>query len=200
MVVLRIIDGDTLEVRGDGRILPKDAVARVRLLEIDTPERGACFADDATARTTTLLPPGSRIRAERDVELTDRYDRYLLYVWNEQGTFVNESLVRSGHAEAVLYPPNDKYWTKISDAEDAAQQAGAGLWTACPEQPETPIAPPGSPDPPAPDTPTHPDLPDGPPAGVPDVDCSDLSGPVWVGPDDPHRLDRDGDGIGCDAN
>lgn len=197
MVVLRVIDGDTLEVRGEGRVLPKDTVARVRLLEIDAPERGSCFADEATARTTALLPPGSRVRAERDVELTDRYDRYLLYVWNEQGTFVNESLVRSGHAEAVLYPPNDKYWTKISGAEDVAQQAGAGLWTACPEQSETSIAPP---DPPAPNTPVRPDLPDGSPAGVPDVDCSDLSGPVWVGPDDPHRLDRDGDGIGCDAN
>ncbi|MEV5441255.1 thermonuclease family protein [Streptomyces sp. NPDC052644] len=196
-MVLRIIDGDTLEVRGDGRILPKDTVARVRLLEIDTPERGACFADKATTRTTTLLPPGSRIRAERDVELTDRYNRYLLYVWNEQGTFVNESLVRTGHAEAVLYPPNDKYWTKISDAEDHAQQTGTGLWTACPERPDTSSTPPDSP---APETPARPDLPDGPPAGVPDVDCSDLSGPVWVGPDDPHRLDRDGDGIGCDAD
>ena len=42
--------------------------------------------------------------------------------------------------------------------------------------------------------------PPGPPAGVPDVDCADLDGPVWVGDDDPHRLDRDGDGIGCDIN
>lgn len=53
-VVLRVVDGDTLEVRGDGGVLPRDTVARVRLLEIDTPERGACFADEATARTTTL--------------------------------------------------------------------------------------------------------------------------------------------------
>ncbi|MFD3514815.1 excalibur calcium-binding domain-containing protein [Streptomyces sp. NPDC058657] len=22
---------------------------------------------------------------------------------------------------------------------------------------------------------------------------------VWAGPEDPHRLDRDGDGIGCEA-
>jgi endonuclease YncB( thermonuclease family) len=198
-VVLRVVDGDTLEVRGDGGVLPRDTVARVRLLEIDTPERGACFADEATARTTTLLPPGSRIRAERDVELTDRHDRYLLYVWNAQGTFVNQSLVRSGHAEAVLYPPNDKYWSRISDAEDAARQAGAGLWTACPEQPEISSSPPDS-APSATETPARPDLPDGPDAGASDVDCSDLSGPVWVGPDDPHRLDRDGDGIGCEAN
>ncbi|WP_244230110.1 thermonuclease family protein [Kitasatospora albolonga] len=199
VVVLRVIDGDTLEVRGEGGVLPKGTVARVRLLEIDAPERGACFADDATDRTAELLPPGSRVRAERDTELTDRYDRYLLYVWNEEGTFVNESLVRSGHAEADLHPPNDKHWPRISKAEDAARQAGAGLWTACPEPPKTSAPPPDPPDSPAPDTPARPDLPDGPPAGVPDVDCSDLSGPVRVGPDDPHRLDRDGDGIGCDT-
>ncbi|MDO0909349.1 thermonuclease family protein [Streptomyces sp. DT2A-34] len=197
MVVLRVIDGDTIEVRGSGQVVPEGSVARVRLLEIDAPERGACFADDATARTAALLPPGSSARAERDTELTDRYDRYLLYVWNEQGVFVNESLVRSGHAKAVLYPPNDKYWTRISGAEDTARQAGAGLWSTCSDASSTPTAPS---DIPAPDTPTRPNLPDGPPAGVPDVDCSDLSGPVWVGPNDPHRLDADGDGIGCDAS
>lgn len=126
VVVPRVIDGDTIDVRGDGRIVPKDTATRVRLLEIDTPERGACFAD--TARTSAFLPPGSNARAERSVELTDRY---LLYVWNDQGVFVNESLVRSGHATAVLFPPNDKHWPAISRAEDAARQAGAGLWTAC---------------------------------------------------------------------
>ncbi|MEU3278053.1 excalibur calcium-binding domain-containing protein [Streptomyces antibioticus] len=47
---------------------------------------------------------------------------------------------------------------------------------------------------------TNRSYPPGPPAGIPDVDCSDLPGPVWVGPSDPHRLDRDGDGIGCELN
>lgn len=187
--VLRVIDGDTIEILGDGRIVPRDTVVRVRLLEIDTPERGACFADAATARTTALLPPGSSARIERDVELIDPYDRHLLYVWNDDGVFVNESLVRSGHAEAVLYPPNDKHWATISTAETTARRNGTGLWSAC-----------AGAEPAPPETPARPDLPEGPPAGVPDVDCSDLSGPVWVGPDDPHRLDRDGDGIGCESN
>ncbi|MDN3292913.1 thermonuclease family protein [Streptomyces ficellus] len=131
-VVLRVIDGDTVEVRGDGRVIPDGAVARVRLLEIDTPERGECFSHEATARTTELLPIGSRLRTERDVELKDRFDRYLLYVWNERDVFVNESLVRSGHATKVLFEPNDKYWPTMTRAEAAARQAGAGLWSACP--------------------------------------------------------------------
>lgn len=34
----------------------------------------------------------------------------------------------------------------------------------------------------------------------PDVDCGDVSGPVTVTGPDPHGLDGDGDGTGCDAN
>ncbi|RST08043.1 thermonuclease family protein [Streptomyces sp. WAC05374] len=133
-VVLRVIDGDTLEVRGDGRVIPDGTVARVRLLEIDTPERGECFSREATARTAELLPVGSRLRTERDVELKDRFDRYLLYVWNDEDVFVNESLVRSGHATPVLFEPNDKYWPTMTTAERAARRAGAGLWSACPSR------------------------------------------------------------------
>jgi micrococcal nuclease len=195
VVVRRIVDGDTIVVRGDGRVVPRKASVRVRLLEIDTPERGTCYADAATDRTTALLPPGSTAHVVRDDELKDRYGRYLLYLWNDRGVFVNESLVRSGHAEAVLFPPNDKYWSKISRAQTAARRADAGLWSACPgtTKPPTTSHPPTS-------APAHSGLPPGPPAGIPDVDCSDLSGPVWVGSDDPHRLDRDGDGIGCEAD
>ncbi|MFG2026894.1 thermonuclease family protein [Streptomyces sp. NPDC048825] len=108
-MVLRVIDGDTIEVRDDGQVVPDGTVARVRLLEIDAPEQGGCFADDATARTTAPLPPGSTARIERDADLTDRYDRYdryLLYVCNEQGVFVNESLAR----------------TKVSRAADTAHK------------------------------------------------------------------------------
>ncbi|WP_328769439.1 thermonuclease family protein [Streptomyces sp. NBC_00286] len=196
VIVERIIDGDTIEVRGGSEILPQSQTTKVRLLEIDAPEVGACYSSEATARTAELLPVGSTVRIERDVELKDPYDRYLLYVWNDKDEFVNQSLVRTGHAKAVLYPPNDKYWPQISQAGDAAEQDLSGLWLACdttattPEEPDTPLPP---------DTDPGSSLPPGPPPG-PDVDCSDLSGPVWVGDSDPHRLDRDGDGIGCDTN
>jgi hypothetical protein len=121
-------------------------------------------------------------------------------VWTEQDVFVNESLVRSGHAEATLYPPNDQYWPTTSRAEDSARTADVGLWSTCPDSPATPTTPQPTPEPPAPDTDRPPGLPNGPPAGVADVDCADLPGPVWVGSEDPHRLDRDGDGIGCDSD
>ncbi len=37
------------------------------------------------------------------------------------------------------------------------------------------------------------------PAPPPDLDCDDVSGPVAVGPSDPHGLDGDGDGVGCES-
>jgi Excalibur calcium-binding domain len=33
----------------------------------------------------------------------------------------------------------------------------------------------------------------------PDVDCDDVGTTVYVTGDDPHRLDRDGDGVACEA-
>ena len=32
-----------------------------------------------------------------------------------------------------------------------------------------------------------------------DLDCSDIGEQVWVGNYDPHGLDRDGDGWGCES-
>ncbi|MET9509007.1 thermonuclease family protein [Streptomyces flavidovirens] len=208
VVVERIVDGDTIEVSGDGRILPRDTSVTVRLLAIDAPETRDCYSSEATARIQQLLPLGSEVRVERDKDLKDRYDRYLLYVWNEQGEFVNESLVRTGHAKAVLFEPNDKRWPTISQAGETAELNESGLWSACDTEKDTPppadTPPPTEPPPPTeipePDAP-EPDsegtYPPGPPPG-PDLDCSDLPGPVAVGSDDPHRLDRDGDGIGCE--
>ncbi|UUS29936.1 MULTISPECIES: thermonuclease family protein [Streptomyces] len=131
-VVLRVIDGDTVEVRGDGRVIPDGTIARVRLLEVDAPERGDCPSREATARTAEFQPVGSRPRTERVVELKDRFDRYLLYVRNDRGVVVNESLVRGGHATSVLFEPNDKHGKTMTEARAAARQAGAGLWSACP--------------------------------------------------------------------
>jgi hypothetical protein len=39
--------------------------------------------------------------------------------------------------------------------------------------------------------------PDSPSVGG-DIDCDEVDGPIWVGPEDPNDLDRDGDGRGCE--
>ncbi|HEY8547400.1 MAG TPA: thermonuclease family protein, partial [Acidimicrobiales bacterium] len=81
-VVVHVVDGDTLVVRFRG-----GGEARLRLIGIDTPESVAtdrpneCFGQEASAALAALLPAGTPVRVERDVEPRDRYDRLLGYVY-----------------------------------------------------------------------------------------------------------------------
>ena len=103
--VVRPVDGDTIVVDIDGRR------GAVRLIGIDTPESVAqdrpveCFGPEAKARTAELLPAGTLVRLERDVEARDRYDRLLAYVIrDDDDVFVNRLLVEEGFAESIAVP------------------------------------------------------------------------------------------------
>jgi hypothetical protein len=64
--VSRIVDGDTFVCEGG---------SRVRLLLVDSDEIGqSAYADSAVAILRQLMPVGSRVRLEFDVELFDRGD------------------------------------------------------------------------------------------------------------------------------
>lgn len=201
--VRRIVDGDTLEVAAvsAGPVLASTAQVDVRLLEIDTPETKhpteprQCYGGEATARLTELAPPGSTVWVQRDEELRDRYGRYLLYLYNDDGVFVNLRLVSEGYARPALYEPNDRHWERISTEGERARSARSGLWGACPnsdprEQESRPAPQPA----PEPD-----------PGGVsypypPDLDCSQIEERDFqVQPGDPHGFDGDDDGIGCES-
>jgi micrococcal nuclease len=130
--VVRPVDGDTVVVEIDGR------EERVRLIGIDTPESVAperpveCFGPEAKARTAALLPAGTAVRLERDVEARDKYDRLLAYVFRaEDDLLVNLVLVEEGYAESVAYPPNVARQGELDAAEAAARRTGRGLWPAC---------------------------------------------------------------------
>lgn len=126
-------DGDTLYLQPDGTTSRKDELT-VRLIGIDTPElrpEVECFAIEARDRLRTLLPEGSAVWITGDRGPLDRYDRSLLYLWTEDGDFVNLDLVENGYARAVRIPPNDAYWPQLQAAESAARDAGRGLWGSC---------------------------------------------------------------------
>jgi endonuclease YncB( thermonuclease family) len=115
--VLRVIDGDTIDVEINGER------QRVRYIGMNTPERNeACF-DEATQANVELVK-GKTVMLVKDVSETDRYDRLLRYVYVGD-TFVNEELVRLGYAEAVLYRPDDRHYELFSALE--AVVAGSGL-------------------------------------------------------------------------
>lgn len=131
-VVERVVDGDTLRVRIGGRR------ESVRLIGIDTPESVKpgtpveCFAKEAAAQLRSLVPPGARIRLERDVEARDRYDRLLAYVYRRSDdAFVNLALARDGYARVATYPPNVAHAADFVAAVAEARDARRGLWDRC---------------------------------------------------------------------
>lgn len=130
--VLRTVDGDTVVVRVQGR------EETVRLLGIDTPETKdrrrpvMCFGAEAAARTAALLPPGTAVRLERDVEPRDTYGRLLATVVRAvDGVDVNLTLAAEGYADVLTIPPNVARAEELRAAVAAARRAGAGLWGAC---------------------------------------------------------------------
>jgi micrococcal nuclease len=130
--IVRVVDGDTVVARLPG------GDENVRLIGIDTPETVdprkpvQCFGKEASARTKALLPPGTAIRLERDVEARDRYGRLLAYVYRaEDGTFVNLALAQEGYAQPLTIPPNVAYASQFSAAAAGARTAGRGLWGTC---------------------------------------------------------------------
>ena len=125
-IVLHVDDGDTIDVRVDGR------VERVRYIGIDAPEvahegAGGAQGGEAAARVNRSLLRGGRITLELDQERRDRYGRLLAYVWTG-GTMVNLEMVRLGYARALTIPPNVRYARRFQRAEAAAEQAQLGLW------------------------------------------------------------------------
>lgn len=116
--VVRVIDGDTIEVSLDGQI------ESVRYVGINTPERDEpCYAD---AREANLaLVGGETVRLVRDETNRDRFGRLLRYIYVD-GVFVEEELVRGGFAEAVLYEPDDRHYDDLLALEREAAAAGLG--------------------------------------------------------------------------
>lgn len=117
--VTRIVDGDTVHC---------EPVGRIRLIGMDTPERGQRpFGPMATEALEALIPVGSAVQIEGDVEATDQYGRVLGYVWTD-GRMVNWLLVRAGYAVVLTYPPNVQHVDSLRSAQTRARREGRGLW------------------------------------------------------------------------
>ena len=129
--VLSVTDGDTIKVRIDGR------TETVRYIGIDTPEpyrdgEPACYSKQATERNQMLVE-GKVVQLVADAEDRDRFDRLLRYVYVD-GELVNETLIAEGFATTLTIKPNTSKADQFANAEENAQAAGLGLWSACHDQ------------------------------------------------------------------
>lgn len=118
--VKRYVDGDTLVIQSG---------EHVRILGIDTPERGECGYKLATVKLSSLAV--GRVYLYRDAAEPnrDRYGRLLRYVTDNYKD-VGYMMVRTGYAEAYLKYPTSRT-PKYARAETAARAEKAGLWGLC---------------------------------------------------------------------
>lgn len=211
-VVASVTDGDTIRLANG---------SRVRLLQIDAPEKGGeCYSRKATKILRGLLPAGTRVRLEIDpgLDRKDRYGRLLRYVW-AAGVNVNVELVRAGAAAPYFYRgERGRYAKQLLRAARDARAREIGLWQACrgtvldpehaidatsdlPGEAAAPLA--AGPDTTAPAAgggcdPSYPDFCIPPPP--PDLDCRDVTGTHFtVIGRDPHGFDGNDDGVGCET-
>ena len=190
--VTHVVDGDTLDVRLDG-----GRHERVRLIGIDTPERGACLSGPATAQARRLADDKRVVlRGDATQATRDRYGRLLAYAW-VHGRDVGYQQVTSGLARVYVYARPFQRLSAYRRAERVGRARSQNVWRGC----GTPIAPP------PPTTPTDPRancdasyptvcIPPPPP----DLDCAEVAHVAFaVRGTDPHGFDGDGDGVGCEG-
>ena len=130
--VIRVVDGDTLHARVDGRD------EKVRIIGMDSPETEKpdtpveCFAKQATAEAKKLLRPGDRITLQPDPtqDTRDRFGRLLAHVLLADGSLFAETMIRHGWAVHYVYDGVPSiYAERLEAAQDAAKAEQAGLWS-----------------------------------------------------------------------
>ncbi len=192
--MVRIIDGDTIEVEIDGLLYT------VRYIGVDTPEtQHPTKGEEPYGREATeinrLLVEGQTVQLEKDVSETDRFGRLLRYVWVGD-MMINAVLVAEGYARVSTFPPDVAYTDGFLALEREARKEGLGLWGALPEAPLDPFEE---------DMVVSEDCDSAYPtvcipSPPPDLNCGDVSYRRFeVLAPDPHRFDGDKDGVGCES-
>jgi micrococcal nuclease len=180
--VVHVVDGDTIDVA-----LDSGRRTRVRLIGVDTPERGQCFFTRAT-NVTERLAASRRVVLQRDATQAthDRYGRLLAYVWLPGGHDLGLQLLRNGVARVYVYNRPFARLAVYNRAERAAKKSPNSLWRRCAARHTGRCEP------------SYPDVCIPPPP--PDLDCSDIPYRNFrVVGRDPHHFDGNHNGIGCET-
>lgn len=113
-----VLDGDTVLAWREAGGRPM----KVRLADIDAPEKGQAFGD-ASKQFLAKLLSGRQVRI--DPVAVDVYGRLVARLYLDEGGDVNAQLVRQGMAwEYSLHHRNQAYL----QLQEEAQQAQRGLW------------------------------------------------------------------------
>lgn len=137
--VVEVIDGDTVVLASN--LGPRT----VRLIGVDAPERRGAdgvpepFWAEASAFAEQLVPVGTSVWVELDLEIEDGYGRLLAYVYaadesgewivaGERARMVNLAIAEAGFARTLPIPPNLVYADLLRDAVRSAREQKLGMW------------------------------------------------------------------------
>lgn len=125
-VVTAVCDGDTIVVE-KGSCKTGFPENKIRLLGIDAFEMGQEPYGKRGKDFLTKLLLNKEVCIETDIDKKDIYDRTLGYVFNES-IFINEEVLKNGHAILYDFPPNTKYINRLKKAQIYARQNMIGIW------------------------------------------------------------------------
>ncbi len=116
--VTHIVDGDTFDI---------ETGERVRMIGMDTPERGKVYYAEATAQLKSLIDDKD-VTLQKDVSEKDRYGRLLRHVYIGD-LWINKQMVIDGYARFVTFPPDVMHVESFKQAEQEARNNKRGLWS-----------------------------------------------------------------------
>ncbi|HEY4520036.1 MAG TPA: thermonuclease family protein [Candidatus Paceibacterota bacterium] len=131
LLVDEVTDGDTMFVVLEGKRV------KVRLMGVDTPETvdkrksAQCFGDKASAETKKLQGKTVRVQfiaPDWPPVKRDRYERALVYVYDEKGDLYNEKLIRDGLAREYTFKGPYEHRKRLKDAQADAKAMKRGMW------------------------------------------------------------------------
>ncbi|MCG3176002.1 MAG: hypothetical protein MOGMAGMI_00940 [Candidatus Omnitrophica bacterium] len=130
-VVAEIVTGDTVRLKGGklfryAGIKAPPAQSKIPLVR----EYG-----EAAIEANRRLVEGRQILIQWDRQIRDENNNLVGYAYLEDGTFVNDTLLKEGHARAIYKAPNTTYSSLFRHSELSARRQRKGLWREEPENP-----------------------------------------------------------------
>ena len=121
LTVIKVIDGDTVELPGGDRL---------RLLGIDTPERDEPYYDEAR-KFLEKISLGKPVRVEFAGRKRDGYGRLLAYLYLDS-VFINKLILENGLGYLYLFKDNDTESPQVKQllaAQRSALENRLGIWS-----------------------------------------------------------------------
>ena len=113
--VLRVIDGDTIELVDE---------RRVRLISINAPEENEFYYNESKEYLDESI---KEKKVELDIFGNDKYGRILAHVYVDN-TLINLEIVKNGFAHTYFVSPDEKFYLELKQAEKVAKDKKVGIW------------------------------------------------------------------------